>query len=105
MPFFFPPDSPNLHMLMAVASPEQRKKYLEPYAAGVAKSALALAMALRTVEGDRSAAYFSGEFSSERLFERALIESPPLVPARAAKRPGAGEPSNTSPDDSRLDRH
>ncbi len=41
-PFTFPPDSPNLHMLQAVASPEQRKKYLEPYAAGTAKSAIAI---------------------------------------------------------------
>ena len=41
-PFTFPPDSPNLHMLMAVASPEQRRKYLEPYAAGTAKSAIAI---------------------------------------------------------------
>src|SRR5262249_20075851 len=28
VPFTLPPDSPNLHMLMAVASPEQKKKYL-----------------------------------------------------------------------------
>lgn len=41
-PFTFPPDSPNLHMLLAVASPEQRKKYMEPYAAGIAKSAIAI---------------------------------------------------------------
>ena len=42
IPFTFPPDSPNLHMLLAVASEEQRRKYLEPYAAGVAKSAIAI---------------------------------------------------------------
>ena len=41
-PFQFPPDSPNLHMLDAVASPEQREKYLEPYAQGKAKSAMAI---------------------------------------------------------------
>ena len=41
-PFTFPPDSPNLHMMMATATPEQRKKYLEPYAAGTAKSAIAI---------------------------------------------------------------
>ena len=41
-PFQFPPDSPNLHMLDAVASPEQREKYLEPYAQGKAKSAIAI---------------------------------------------------------------
>ena len=34
VPFTFPPDSPNLHMLLATANAEQRKKYLEPYAAG-----------------------------------------------------------------------
>lgn len=41
-PFTFPPDSPNLHMLMATATESQRKKYLEPYAAGEAKSAIAI---------------------------------------------------------------
>ena len=41
-PFQFPPDSPNLHMLDAVASPEQRERYLEPYAQGRAKSAMAI---------------------------------------------------------------
>ncbi|MFV0296604.1 MAG: acyl-CoA dehydrogenase family protein, partial [Hyphomicrobiaceae bacterium] len=33
---------PNLHMLMAVATPEQRKKYMEPYAQGLAKSCIAI---------------------------------------------------------------
>src|SRR5260221_9417520 len=42
VPFTFPPDSPNLHMLLATASPEQRKKYLEPYAAGETTSAIAI---------------------------------------------------------------
>ncbi len=42
VPFTFPPDSPNLHMLLAVASAEQRKKYVEPYARGEAKSAIAI---------------------------------------------------------------
>lgn len=41
-PFTFPPDSPNLHMLMATVTDEQRVKYLEPYAAGTAKSAIAI---------------------------------------------------------------
>jgi acyl-CoA dehydrogenase len=40
--FTFPPDSPNLHMLMAVANDEQRRKYLDPYARGTAKSAIAI---------------------------------------------------------------
>jgi acyl-CoA dehydrogenase len=40
--FTFPPDSPNLHMLMAVADEEQRRKYLDPYARGTAKSAIAI---------------------------------------------------------------
>jgi alkylation response protein AidB-like acyl-CoA dehydrogenase len=42
VPFTFPPDSPNLHMLKAVATPEQRKKYLEPYGRGEAKSCMAI---------------------------------------------------------------
>jgi len=42
VPFTFPPDSPNLHMLLAVASPEQREKYLKPYAEGNAVSAIAI---------------------------------------------------------------
>jgi acyl-CoA dehydrogenase len=42
VPFTFPPDSPNMHMLLATATPLQRKKYLEPYAAGIAKSAIAI---------------------------------------------------------------
>ncbi len=41
-PFTFPPDSPNLHMLMATANEIQRKRYLEPYASGQAKSAIAI---------------------------------------------------------------
>lgn len=41
-PFIFPPDSPNLHMLMAVASPEQKVKYMQPYAQGEAKSCIAI---------------------------------------------------------------
>ncbi len=42
VPFTFPPDSPNLHMLMKVANDEQRRKYLEPYARGEAQSAIAI---------------------------------------------------------------
>ncbi|MDP6874204.1 MAG: acyl-CoA dehydrogenase family protein [Alphaproteobacteria bacterium] len=41
-PFIFPPDSPNLHMLMAVATPEQKEKYMEPYAHGEMKSCIAI---------------------------------------------------------------
>lgn len=41
-PFIIPPDSPNLHMLMAVANDEQRAKYLAPYAAGQLKSCIAI---------------------------------------------------------------
>ena len=41
-PFVFPPDSPNLHMLLATVNDVQRKKYLEPYAKGVAKAAIAI---------------------------------------------------------------
>jgi len=42
VPFEFPPDSPNLHMLMAVANDHQRERYLIPYAEGRAKSAIAI---------------------------------------------------------------
>ncbi len=42
VPFQFPPDSPNLHMLMAVASPEQKVKYMEPYAQGLMRSCIAI---------------------------------------------------------------
>ena len=41
-PFIFPPDSPNLHMLMAVATPAQKEKYMEPYAQGRLKSAIGI---------------------------------------------------------------
>ena len=39
-PFTFPPDSPNLHMLLATANERQRKRYLEPYARGEMRSAI-----------------------------------------------------------------
>jgi len=41
-PFVFPPDSPNLHMLLATVDDAQRTKYLEPYAKGDAKAAIAI---------------------------------------------------------------
>ncbi len=41
-PFVFPPDSPNMHMLLATADETQRRKYLEPYAKGDAKAAIAI---------------------------------------------------------------
>ncbi len=41
-PFTFPPDSPNLHMMLAVANADQRERYLKPYAEGRAKSAIAI---------------------------------------------------------------
>tara|TARA_A100001037_G_scaffold171601_1_gene154180 strand:+ start:293 stop:1456 length:1164 start_codon:yes stop_codon:yes gene_type:complete len=41
-PFIFPPDSPNLHMMMAVANEDQKARYLEPYAAGETISAIAI---------------------------------------------------------------
>jgi len=40
--YWFPPDSPNLHMLIQTCTPEQRKKYLEPYARGETISAIAI---------------------------------------------------------------
>lgn len=41
-PFTFPPDSPNLHMLMQTVNDEQREKYLLPYARGESASAIAI---------------------------------------------------------------
>ncbi len=41
-PFRFPPDSPNLHMLLKTANAAQRQKYLEPYAQGEISSAIAI---------------------------------------------------------------
>ncbi len=42
IPFVFPPDSPNLHMLLATANADQRERYLEPYARGETTSAIAI---------------------------------------------------------------
>ncbi len=42
VPFTFPPDSPNLHMLMTTVNDEQREKYLDPYARGETTSAIAI---------------------------------------------------------------
>lgn len=42
VPFYFPPDSPNLHMMMATVNEEQRLKYLEPYARGETVSAIGI---------------------------------------------------------------
>ena len=42
VPFTFPPDSPNLHMLVKTANDEQRTKYLDPYARGETVSAIAI---------------------------------------------------------------
>ncbi len=42
VPFTFPPDSPNLHMMLAAANEDQRARYLKPYAEGRTKSAIAI---------------------------------------------------------------
>jgi acyl-CoA dehydrogenase len=42
VPFAFPPDSPNLHMLLVTANAEQRERYLLPYARGETISAIAI---------------------------------------------------------------
>jgi acyl-CoA dehydrogenase len=42
VPFVFPPDSPNMHMLLATATDEQKEKYLLPYAKGEKTSAIAI---------------------------------------------------------------
>jgi len=41
-PFMFPPDSPNLHMLKAVANEDQRRRYLDPYARGEMRSSIGI---------------------------------------------------------------
>lgn len=41
-PFTFPPDSPNLHMMLATVNEQQRARYLEPYARGETVSAIAI---------------------------------------------------------------
>ncbi len=41
-PFTFPPDSPNLHMLLAAANDDQRERYLLPYADGRMQSCIAI---------------------------------------------------------------
>lgn len=40
-PFTFPPDSPDLHMLLATANDYQRKRYVDPYARGETRVAIA----------------------------------------------------------------
>ena len=42
VPYELPPDSPNLRMLLEAATPEQREKYLAPYARGETVSAIAI---------------------------------------------------------------
>lgn len=42
VPFTLPPDSPNLHWLLASCNPEQREKYLNPYARGEISSCIAV---------------------------------------------------------------
>ncbi|MFZ5671123.1 MAG: acyl-CoA dehydrogenase family protein [Pseudomonadota bacterium] len=41
-PYVLPPDSPNLRMLMATVNEDQRRRYLAPYVAGEAISAIAI---------------------------------------------------------------
>jgi len=41
-PFIIPPDSPNLHMLMATVNDDQRARYLDPYARGEVGAAIAI---------------------------------------------------------------
>lgn len=42
VPFSFPPESPVLRLLIAVANDEQRRRHLEPYAQGLIRSATAI---------------------------------------------------------------
>ena len=41
-PFVLPPDTPNLRMLDAVGSPEQKERYLRPYIEGRMISCIAI---------------------------------------------------------------
>ena len=41
-PYVFPPDSPNLHMLLVTANQEQREQYLAPYVRGETISAIGI---------------------------------------------------------------
>ena len=41
-PYILPPDSPNLRMLCEVADDAQRARYLDPYARGVTRAAMAI---------------------------------------------------------------
>ena len=42
VPYRFPPDSPNLRMLLTVASPAQRDRYLAPYVRGETHASMAI---------------------------------------------------------------
>jgi alkylation response protein AidB-like acyl-CoA dehydrogenase len=42
VPFYLPPDAPNLHFMMACCNKEQYDRYLIPYAKGEKRSALAM---------------------------------------------------------------
>jgi alkylation response protein AidB-like acyl-CoA dehydrogenase len=42
VPYYLPPDSPNLRMLLLTATPEQKARYLEPYTRGEMVSAIAI---------------------------------------------------------------
>jgi acyl-CoA dehydrogenase len=42
VPFHFPPDSPNLHMLISSVNPAQHEKYLLPYSRGETISAIGI---------------------------------------------------------------
>ena len=42
IPFVFPPDAPNMHMMVKVATDEQKRKYLDPYVKGDFGSAIGI---------------------------------------------------------------
>lgn len=42
VPYFLPPDSPNLHLLLAAASESQHERYVKPYALDGVTSAMAI---------------------------------------------------------------
>merc|ERR1740122_391343 len=42
VPFTFPPDSPNLHMMMEACNEEQKERYMLPYSRGEMVSAIGI---------------------------------------------------------------
>ena len=52
-PYYLPPDSPNLRMLMATCNDKQREHYLEPYVTGGTVSAIGITVPRAGRPGER----------------------------------------------------